>query len=127
MGLITIFFDIVIAAGHHADVLVIPGLFLMKSLLDNVLHGTMKVLCEQAILLIGYDCQIIQIWEVLKQELLPGSLVLSLEYVLKLHIGVSPVEFIFSASILNSGMVLLIVNWIPSFSLSLLTLAITLL
>jgi hypothetical protein len=32
-----LFPDVVIAAGHHVDVLAIPGLFLVKSLFDEKL------------------------------------------------------------------------------------------
>jgi hypothetical protein len=37
-----LFLDVVIAAGHHIDVLAIPRLFLVKSLFDEELKSTMK-------------------------------------------------------------------------------------
>jgi hypothetical protein len=44
--------DIVIAARHLVDVLVIPGLFLVKNLLDNKLHSKNKIsACKQSCLL----------------------------------------------------------------------------
>ncbi len=84
--------DIVIATGHHVDVLLVPRLLHVQNFSNEKLHSTTEVCLTQAILL---DWDILWIgWfqEVLMNNLLPGSFVLALEHILKLHEGVSIVK-----------------------------------
>ncbi len=84
--------DVVIATGHHVDVLLVPRLLLMQSFCNEKLHSMTEVCLTQAILLNWYILRIGWFWEVLESDLLPGSFVLALEHILKLHKGVSIVK-----------------------------------
>jgi hypothetical protein len=86
------FLDVVVATGHHVDVLPVLWLWLLESFDDEKLHGTTKVLLRRAVLLGGYILRVGWLQEVLVHDLLPGSLVLALEHILKLHKGVREVE-----------------------------------
>ncbi len=86
------FLCIVVATGHHVDVLPVLWLWLVERFDDEKLHGMTKVLLCRAILLGGYILRVGQLREVLVQDLLPGSLVLALEHILKLHKGVRGLE-----------------------------------
>jgi hypothetical protein len=87
-----LFLDIVVATGHHVDVLPVLWLCLVKSFDDKKLHSTTKVLLAQVILLDGYILRVGWLREVLVHLLLPGSFVLALEHILKLHKRVREVE-----------------------------------
>ncbi len=80
-----LFLDIVVPTGHHVDLLLVSWLWLMESFDDEKLRGTPEVLLCQPILLGGYILWVGRLWEVLVHDLLPGSLVLALEHILKLH------------------------------------------
>jgi hypothetical protein len=83
--------DIVIATGHHIDVLPVPRFLLVQNFSDKKLHGMMEVCLTRAILLDWYILRIGRFWEVLMNNLLPGSFVQALEHILKLQ-GVSIVK-----------------------------------
>ncbi len=110
--------DVVIAIGHHRDVLLVLRLLLVQNFSNEKLHSTTEVCLARAILLNWYILWIGQFREVLANGLLPGSFVLALEYILELHRGVSIVKVDLLSPFLNSGIVLLIVNLTPSFPLS---------
>jgi hypothetical protein len=76
--------DAVIATGHHIDVLPVLRLLLVQNFSDEKLHGTTEVCLTQAILLDWYILWIGWFWEVLMNNLLPGSFVLALERILEL-------------------------------------------
>ncbi len=80
---------IVIATGHHIDVLPVPWLLLVQNFSDEKLYGTTEVCLARAILLDWYILRIGRFREVLVNDLLPGSFVLALEGILELHEGVS--------------------------------------
>jgi hypothetical protein len=67
--------DVVIAAGHHIDVLPVPQLLFVKNLSNEKLHGMTEVCLTQAILLDWYILWISRFQEVLVNNLLPGSFV----------------------------------------------------
>ena len=84
--------DVMIATGHHIDVLLVPWLLLVQNFSNEKLHSTTEVCLARAILLNWYILWIGQFREVLANGLLPGSFVLALEYILELHKGVSIVK-----------------------------------
>jgi hypothetical protein len=84
--------DVVIATGHHVDVLPVPWLLLVQNFNSEKLHITMEVCLTQAILLDWYVLRIGRFWKVLMNNLLPGSFVLALEHILELNEGVSIVK-----------------------------------
>jgi hypothetical protein len=90
-----LFLGVAVPAGHHIDVSVIMGFLLVVGFLDEELHSTTKVLCKKAILLFRYHPQIRWLKEILVKNLFLVSLVLALEYVLKLHKGMRPVKIDF--------------------------------
>jgi hypothetical protein len=81
--------DVVIATGHHVDILPVPWLLLVQNFCNEKLHSMAEVCLTRAILLHWYILRIIRFWEVLVNNLLPGSFVLALEHILELHEGVS--------------------------------------
>jgi hypothetical protein len=81
-----LFSDVVVATGHHIDVLPVLWLWLVESFDDEKLHGTMTMLLG------GYVLQVGRLREVLLHNLLQGSLVLALEHILKLHERVQEVK-----------------------------------
>ncbi len=84
--------DVVIAPGHHVNVLPVPRLLLVQNFSNEKLHGMTEVCPIQAILLNWYILRIGWFREVLVKDLLPGSFVLALEHILELHEGVSIVK-----------------------------------
>jgi hypothetical protein len=85
-------FDIVVAARHHIDILVIPGIFLVKSLLNGKLDHMTEILFALAVLLCRHYCQIDWLGKVVVGGLLPGRFVLAFEHILELLEGYSPIE-----------------------------------
>jgi hypothetical protein len=76
--------DVVVAARLQVDVLPVPWLLPVQSFLQKQLNCTAKVLLQQAIMLGGDHRCVDQLREVVVHDLLPGSLILPLEDVLKL-------------------------------------------
>ncbi len=74
--------DVMIATGHHVDVLLVPRLLFVQNFCNENLHSTMEVCLTQAILLDWYILRIGWFREVLVNNLLPGSFVLALEHIL---------------------------------------------
>ncbi len=90
---LNLFLNVVVATGHHVDVLPVLWLWLiMESFDDEKLHSMTKVLLSQSILLSGYILWGGRLREVLVHDLIPGSLVLALEQILKLNEGVREVK-----------------------------------
>ncbi len=71
--------DILIATGHHVDVLSVLWLLLVQIFEDKKLHSMTEVCLAQEILLGRDILRVGRLWEVLMHDLLSGSLVPTLE------------------------------------------------
>ena len=110
----------VVSTGLKIDILPVSRLFLLHCLLKGELESLLEVLSGSASLRSWcQDCYIDGLRKVLVERLIPGSPVLALEHIFELHNGVDPGEVTFSDHLLNSGIVLSMVNLMPYLPLSL--------
>ena len=87
--------DVVVADRLQVDVLPVLRLLLVQSFLQEQLNCTAKIFLPRAIMFGGDHHGVDWLREVVVHDLLPGSLILPLQDVLKLLEGGSPVEMDF--------------------------------